>query len=234
MKISSSLQNVPDDVRSLLLYPSRPDTDGGRFCPWKRKKKKKEEKGGKKRKIRDLTATIYTKERCCKARRKCTTPWMAFTRIYFYTVKTFVVAFVDESILFQVPPLLSSFVFFQSSPTSRPHYFNFPPRIYVYSGSGARTIPRLYTWIPLPFLFAVVKEKIEGVPRLLSWSSTTTADIMKTLPTLPATAREASRRSRATLDQADDSVTGETSRSLSMTLVIVFPISDSRALVVTV
>jgi len=69
------------------------------------KKKKKKEKE-KKRKIRDLTATIYTKERCCKARRKYTTPWMAFSRIYFYTVKTFVVAFVDESILFQVPPSL--------------------------------------------------------------------------------------------------------------------------------
>lgn len=55
------------------------------------------------KKIRDLTATIYTKERCRKACRKCTTPRMAFSRIYFYRVKTFVVAFVDESILFQVP-----------------------------------------------------------------------------------------------------------------------------------
>lgn len=49
---------------------------------------------------------------------------------------------------------------------------------------------------------------------------------MKTLPTLPATAREASSRSRATLDQADDSVTGEMSRSPSVTPVVIFLISD--------
>lgn len=55
---------------------------------------------------------------------------------------------------------------------------------------------------------------------------------MKTLPTLPQTARETSSKSRATLDQADDKVTGETSRSPSMSpsvvLLRLLRFADSR------
>lgn len=93
LKIPSSQQIVPTTFFTVTSFPSRIQTEDA-FVRGDAKKKKK---------IRDLTVAIYTKERCREARRKCTTPWMAFSRIYFYRVKTFVVAFVDESILFQVP-----------------------------------------------------------------------------------------------------------------------------------
>lgn len=70
------------------------------------------------------------------------------------------------------------------------------------------------------------------IPRFLSWSSTTTADIMKMLPTLPPTAIEANKRSLATLDHADDRVTGEISRSLSRGFsALSILISDSRPII---
>ncbi|KYN41907.1 hypothetical protein ALC56_03666 [Trachymyrmex septentrionalis] len=101
LKIPSFLQIVPTTFFAVMSFLSRIQTEDA-FVRGDAKKKKK---------IRDLTVPIYTKERCREARRKCTTPWMAFSRIYFYRVKTFVVAFVDESILFQVhhslPPSLS-------------------------------------------------------------------------------------------------------------------------------
>lgn len=180
------------------------------------------------KKIRDLTATIYTKERCRKACRKCTTPRMAFSRIYFYRVKTFVVAFVDESILFQVPlapyrfSLPCSFQSFLMSLAFTILIFHLE-FIQHLCKKGSPLHTSLYSsildefYIRLLFLSIIGGKRITSVPRLLSWSSTTTADIMKTLPTLPPTAREANNRSRATLDQADDKVTGETSRSPSMT-----------------
>lgn len=98
LKIPSSLQIVPTTFFTVTSFPSRIQTEDA-FVRGDAEKRKK---------IRDLTVAIYTKERCREARRKCTTPWMAFSRIYFYRVKTFVVAFVDESILFQVRHCLST------------------------------------------------------------------------------------------------------------------------------
>jgi len=61
---------------------------------------------------------------------------MAFSRIYFYRVKTFVVAFVDESILFHVTACHSSSPrLFQSFLMSPRYYFNSLSQIYT-----ARTI----------------------------------------------------------------------------------------------